>query len=599
MKLRNIVAGTLICGIFLGLAAVASAGPPRQGGDPPPPQPGFEPVPIQPGKLVVDRSTGRIVQVELTPAESSLPSGLIGGTDAVSKSDGPASPSFPPRGPTGSSGGPEGRTRTAVSERPPGPSDVLPGSPASGENAGDEVSIAASTTITTQGFEGTFPSGLWNANATGSPHQWGKVNCFPAAGSWSAWPAANVANPCGGASYPNNMAVWLEYGPFSLVGAQSASLDFYFRMASQSCSPITNCDYFFWGASLDDVNFYGDFAAGTYTGGLYQNGYNFASLDLSWLAGQPNVWIGFAFYSNGDGITGQGPFVDAISLRKNTDPRQYLTDQNFDVEEFPNPSWIGFDNDTVNGEYFWDDVQCFARSGDWSMWPADEGANGLDPCFALDPYANNMDSWLVHGPFSLIGASEAWVDFYFRNESELGLDRFWWMASTDEVNYTGFFITGDYAVGPYGNGYNLMRFDLSDPGLGDLRGEPEVWLAFSFDSDGSVTDRGPFVDDVRVVVERPSGMPSANNVYLPLVESHPVLPTNLYITNHTGGNLTYTVFGTPQGNKSCTVLNNQEKLCATFTSGTYNWQAKAVCGTKTGTRTYPPGDDHPKPFECQ
>jgi hypothetical protein len=204
-----------------------------------------------------------------------------------------------------------------------------------------------------------------------------------------------------------------------------------------------------------------------------------------------------------------------------------------------------------------------------------------------------MNSWLIHGPFSLAGASEAWVDFYFRNESELGPDRFWWMASPDDQSYTGFFITGDYAVGPYGNGYNLMRFDLSDPALGDLLGDSEVWLAFSFDSDGSVTDRGPFVDDVRVVVER-----TAHRTFLPVVASQGL--TTLYITNHTGGNLTYTVFGTPQGNRSCTVPNKQApQLCTTFSSGTYNWRAQAVCGVKTGTRTYPPGNDEPKPFECQ
>jgi hypothetical protein len=205
-----------------------------------------------------------------------------------------------------------------------------------------------------------------------------------------------------------------------------------------------------------------------------------------------------------------------------------------------------------------------------------------------------MDSWLVHGPFSLAGASEAWVDFYFRNESEPGLDVLYWTASINNFNfYIGGSNSGDYAAGPYGNGYNLMRFNLRNvPTLGNLLGQPEVWLGFIFQSDGSVTDRGPFLDDVRVVVER-----TVHRTFLPVVASQGL--TNLYITNRTGGNLTYTVFGTPQGNKSCSVSNNQRKLCATFSSGTYNWRAQAVCGVKTGTRTYPPGDDEPKPFECK
>jgi len=42
-------------------------------------------------------------------------------------------------------------------------------------------------------------------------------------------------------------------------------------------------------------------------------------------------------------------------------------------------------------------------------------------------------------------------------------------------------------------------FDLSDvPGFGDLRGEPQVWLAFLMTSDVSVGDVGVFIDNVRV-----------------------------------------------------------------------------------------------------
>ncbi|NOZ49379.1 MAG: hypothetical protein GXP37_04930 [Chloroflexi bacterium] len=34
------------------------------------------------------------------------------------------------------------------------------------------------------------------------------------------------------------------------------------------------------------------------------------------------------------------------------------------------------------------------------------------------------------------------------------------------------------------------------PGLGDLRGQKNVWFALVFDSDDSVTDQGVFVHDV-------------------------------------------------------------------------------------------------------
>jgi hypothetical protein len=102
----------------------------------------------------------------------------------------------------------------------------------------------------------------------------------------------------------------------------------------------------------------------------------------------------------------------------------------------------------------------------------------------------------------------------------------------------------------------------------------------------------------------PVGAPGINNVYLPVVlKTEPVIPpTKLYISNNTGGSLTYTVFGTPQGNKSCNIPNGaQNQLCATFTAGTYNWQVVTICNppTASGTKEYPPGDKILSPFFCR
>ena len=73
---------------------------------------------------------------------------------------------------------------------------------------------------------------------------------------------------------------------------------------------------------------------------------------------------------------------------------------------FPSGAWQAFDNDgTTNGEYYWDDDDYRPNYGSWSAWCANGGANGLDP--ASSNYANNMSSWMVYGPFSLAGCSEA------------------------------------------------------------------------------------------------------------------------------------------------------------------------------------------------
>ncbi|HXV96939.1 MAG TPA: hypothetical protein VEC93_00845, partial [Anaerolineae bacterium] len=249
------------------------------------------------------------------------------------------------------------------------------------------------------------------------------------------------------------------------------------------------------------------------------------------MAGQPQVWIAITFDSDSS-VTFQGPFIDAISLRKNTQAaREFITQENFDVDPFPNASWVSFDD---NGSSFiWDDVACFSRSGSWSMWAGaiDWPVTGPNPCpGSLNNYPVNTELWLMYGPFSLNAANEAWVDFYFRNESEAGFDFLFWGASTNSTDFFGSQLSGTYIQGPHGNGYNFIRFDLkSVPTLGDLRGRNAVWFAFVFASDNIITSRGAFIDDVNIVVER-------NKTFLPVVQ-RPVPPPpsgTLTFENHTG-----------------------------------------------------------------
>ena len=167
-----------------------------------------------------------------------------------------------------------------------------------------DVGTSASTIVVTEDFETGFSDGgLWSRTASPT---WGDVPCFPAepgfvsgsAGTGSAWAADDFTDPadCNAVTYQNNMASWLIYGPFSLADAQLAYLEFSFRIISESCVPITNCDYLFYGASIDGSNFFGNRVAGTYTSGPFANGHNFASLNLSDvptlgnLLGQPQVW---------------------------------------------------------------------------------------------------------------------------------------------------------------------------------------------------------------------------------------------------------------------------------------------------------------------
>jgi hypothetical protein len=224
------------------------------------------------------------------------------------------------------------------------------------------------------------------------------------------------------------------------------------------------------------------------------------------------------------------------------------------------------------------------------MWPADNGTDALDVCGGAS-YPSNANSWLIHGPLNLTDSTEAWVDFYLRNESEVTYDRFWWTVSVgDTEDYWGFWITGDQTQGPADNGFNRIRFDLSTvPSLGDLRGEPEVWLAFLFQSDDTIiSGQGPFLDDVNVVVTRPQAPPGPVFTYLPIILSFRSPETTLFIQNNTSGNVSYAV----QGAVTCSnLVPGGPHFCGKFTSGTYQVNVTTTeCGSNTGEVQFPAGN---------
>ena len=93
---------------------------------------------------------------------------------------------------------------------------------------------------------------------------------------------------------------------------------------------------------------------------------------------------------------------------------------------------------------------------------------------------------------------------------------------------------------------------------------------------------------------------NSGSSFLPVVLRPSNQISNVYITNNTGGELTYTVFNTPEGDRGCRVpAGAVGQYCTSFTSGTYSWRADSICGAPaTGTRYFPPGDVRPTPFYC-
>lgn len=163
---------------------------------------------------------------------------------------------------------------------------------------------------------------------------------------------------------------------------------------------------------------------------------------------------------------------------------------------WPAGSWFTFDNNGgTGGNVCWDDDDWIHKKGSWSAWAANGCADGLDP--AVFYYPNDMDSWMVYGPFSTSGAKSANLKFNYWNQSELGWDYLYWCASADGSSWYCFYHTGTTA-----NKWKTGKINLkSVPGYGNMLGDPSVYIAFVFQSDGSVVDDGAFVDEVLLTVK--------------------------------------------------------------------------------------------------
>ncbi len=180
-------------------------------------------------------------------------------------------------------------------------------------------------------------------------------------------------------------------------------------------------------------------------------------------------------------ISGIIPFVSSEDIRTRA---SWTTIMEEDFEgTFPSGAW------SVLGDPTWDDDDFKPHSGSWSAWCANGGLSGLDP--ASSDYPNNMNAWMIYGPFDLSDASDGELLFYYWNESEVDFDHFMYMASTNGTNFYGYKVSGN------SGGWKYINFDLTDVyTLGNLCGESSVWIGFKFDSDTSVTYKGAFVDDI-------------------------------------------------------------------------------------------------------
>ncbi|HAW50351.1 TPA: hypothetical protein DCX16_05335 [bacterium] len=374
-------------------------------------------------------------------------------------------------------------------------------------------------------------------NLTNGEYYFASVDARSYQGQRSAWCVGGgrdgeKLNP-GVDNYPNNARSWMVYGPFSLSNAVDAKASFHYWLRSEYDPQAGRYDRFYWAASTDGRNFYGQGIAGN------TDGWRYREFDLTNVVtpgdtvGNSSVWIAFIFISN-DSVTFDGVFVDNVKIIASPAGNVEITLCDFE-NTFPDPSslWRVFDNDgATNGEYYWGITDYKSYQGKNSAWCARSGANGLDPKY--HDYPNNCNSWMVYGPFNLRDTIVGSLTFYYWLKSELGHDWLYWFVSVDGVNFRGEGVSGDF------EGWEMGSIDFANTQLGNLVGSPSVWIAIIFVSNDQNTSRGAFVDNIRitkVVVPIPATSGRARGMIFPIDGSTFLEPRdffNQYVATNQG-----------------------------------------------------------------
>jgi len=189
------------------------------------------------------------------------------------------------------------------------------------------------------------------------------------------------------------------------------------------------------------------------------------------------------------GVISAMPWIPLLLLQESP-PASWVTIMNENFEGvFPSGSWQVLDDPTWAADNF------KPHNGSKSAWCARGGSSGLDP--ATNDYPNNMDAWMIYGPFNLSDAIDAELIFQLWLKSEFEYDYIYWFASIDGTNFYGDGLSGN------SNGWVEKKIDLKSVyNLGNLCGRSEVWIAFNFESDFSITDEGAFIDDITLRKKR-------------------------------------------------------------------------------------------------
>lgn len=133
-------------------------------------------------------------------------------------------------------------------------------------------------------------------------------------------------------------------------------------------------------------------------------------------------------------------------------------------------------------------------------WCAGDGLI-FQPWQYYTQYLPNMDNKMIAGPFDLRGGNVACLSFEYNIQSEPQFDWFYWLASIDGIEFSGYAVSGRVSTIGFSGMYWIHEvFDLSNvPELGDITNRQSVWIAFGFmsnENEVGLYDYGAFVDNI-------------------------------------------------------------------------------------------------------
>jgi hypothetical protein len=199
--------------------------------------------------------------------------------------------------------------------------------------------------------------------------------------------------------------------------------------------------------------------------------------------------------------------LDASAPRfadSNRDGWEVIEFQDFEGT-FPGESWV-VDSEQGYTDAFWGASDCLPWAGDYSAFCAAEGPQAVA---CQEDYPNEMNAWMMYGPFDLSVADSAWFDWHFwlnleGDENQAGCpDDMFVGISEDGFNFLGWSLYSDDCE----NGVPQNQWLFYGADMTDYVGQDSVWIAFVFrsNSSGSKTE-GAHVDDVTVWQYLPVGI---------------------------------------------------------------------------------------------